>query len=62
LRQRDLQLRHLGAQIRPRHRRVDVDDVAARRVRDHLEQIGACTVRARERDERAAQIVAATRA
>jgi hypothetical protein len=32
--------------------------ISPRRVRDHLGQVGACTVGARERDERSAQVVA----
>ena len=55
----DLELRDLGAERGPRKRHVDVDDVPARAVRDGLEKIAARTVDLGERDERAAEIVAA---
>jgi hypothetical protein len=54
----DLELRDLGAERRPRKRRVDVDDVAARPVRDGLQKIAARAVDLSERDERSPEVVA----
>ena len=56
----DLELRDLGAQRRPREARVEVHHVAGvRRVGDHFEYVGTRAILPRERDERAAQVVAA---
>ena len=57
----DVQLLHLCAYRRPGERRVDVDDVAARAVRDAFQQIAAGAVDLCERDEGVPEIVGADR-
>jgi hypothetical protein len=54
----DLELCDLGAQRRPGEGRVHVDDVAARPVRDRLQEIAARAVDLSERHERSAKVVA----
>ena len=57
---RDLELLDLGAERRPGHRRVDVQDVAARPVGDHFQQVGPSAVHPGKGDEAAPQVVEPT--
>ncbi len=62
LAERDAELRDLLAEGRPGKRRVEIDDVAARAVRDVLENVLARPIGPGERHERPAEIVNAPRA